>query len=515
MKTYVILVFFSVWMNLSIGKAQENPDFKSNITEENLKKHIEYLSAKDLGGRLFATPGEKNAANYIREQFRKCELVGNTAGVDSFFQNYSVCFDTLIYFYMENKNRRLVGLSDFFGWEWCFLPDSQNVNIVYAGFGLDRPDYSDYRNIDVKDKWVVVELNSPVDSNGHLMNNYDFDQPADFGEIEGKKETAKKNGALGVLFRMNSKQFQRDAPNNRSSYFNFYRGKDIGYFNRLHGNYPAMTVNQPALDSLMGISTERLNMTVISRLKQHNSASGIANCTAIFKIGRDYRFALSQNVIGIIKGKNQNKTLVISAHYDDVARSEDVFYPGANDNASGTAALIELANSFSKAAKSGFVPDQTIVFAAFSGEEGVLLGSEYYSKNQKLSSNNNTFNINLDCIGMIDSANRGKGKFTYVFGPDSTIKRFKPLLLSVAQSKSDSINLDFNQNPYGWGLPMYNFVDNASFTYNNVSALGFLSGLDYWHTPEDSPEKLNYSNVKGVTQFVFETIWRIAYYQPD
>jgi Zn-dependent M28 family amino/carboxypeptidase len=175
---------------------------------------------------------------------------------------------------------------------------------------------------------------------------------------------------------MNSEQFIGDIPYNRKVRNNYFRSKNVSFINRMTGKYPAMIVNQTALDSLMGINTEQLNKTILSKLKQHISASGFANTKVSFKLKTDQRIVNSQNVIGIIKGKNENKSLVISAHYDDLFLSDTLFYPGANDNASGTAAIIELANSFSNAAKSGIIPNQTIVFAAFSGEENGMFGSE-------------------------------------------------------------------------------------------------------------------------------------------
>jgi hypothetical protein len=101
-------------------------------------------------------------------------------------------FDTLISFYIKNENKKLTDLYDFFTWEWCFLRDTQQLELIYAGFGLDRPDYSDYKNIDVKGKWVVVELNSPVDSSGNLVADVDFEKPGNYYDIEPKKLTAQK-----------------------------------------------------------------------------------------------------------------------------------------------------------------------------------------------------------------------------------------------------------------------------------------------------------------------------------
>jgi hypothetical protein len=120
-------------------------------------------------------------------------------------------------------------------------------------------------------------------------------------------------------------------------------------------------------------------------------------------------------------------------------------------------------------------------------------------------------NINLDCIAMVDSVDKGKGNFTYVFGPDSIIGRYKHLFSKAAQMMSNPIYLDYNQNPFGWRMPMFNFSDNSSFIYNNVPAILLVSGLENLHSPADSPERLNYENMESITQFVFETVRELAY----
>jgi hypothetical protein len=273
------MILFPGFFNLC--KAQDFLRFKDSITENTLRKHIEILCDKESGGRKFATQGEKNAANYIRDEFIKSGLTGSAKEIDNYFQNYTLSYDTLISFNIENQNKELFYLSDFFTWEFCFLHDKAKVDIVYAGFGIDGENYSDYKNIDVKNKWVVVEINSPIDSSGKLMDFFDFKKPMDFSQIYLKKEVAQENGAIGIIFKINSEEYPELLSKNANKWF-VYRSKEIAAINRLIGTYPGIFAKQSAIDSLMSLNTKEFNERINSQLKlvfhlRLISSSGILN----------------------------------------------------------------------------------------------------------------------------------------------------------------------------------------------------------------------------------------------
>ncbi len=493
-----LMILFPGIFNLS--KAQDYLKFKDSITENNLRKHVEVLCNKGLGGRKFATQGETNAANYIRNQFVSSGLAGNVYGINNYFQNYSLCFDTLIGLNIENQNKRLSNLTDFFTMEFCFLKDTLNVDVIYAGFGLEREDYSDYKNIDVKNKWVVVELNSPIDSTGKLIDFFDFNKSGDPREINHKKEIAQKKGALGVIFKINTQKYPEFLGHCVSDWIR-YRSKDIALLNRLYSTYPGILAKQSAIDSLLGINTEEFNERINIQLKKHISTAGEKQTKISFKINKQQRCFRSQNVIGILKGKKETVGAIISAHYDAVKDNDTLFYPGANDNASGTSAVIQLADVFSKIVKSGYIPEKTIVFVAFSGEEEGLVGSEYFVKHNSLSIDSSTLNINLDCIGYIgflDSENQYKDNFSIIYATENEFSRLKLKLNNLALAEIPPLNIAFDQN--------YECSDNASFVYNGIHAINLLSGWGGMHSPKDIPETLNYHNMQSITRYAFDII---------
>ncbi|TFH38609.1 MAG: M28 family peptidase [Bacteroidia bacterium] len=490
-----IMILFLGFCNLS--KAQDFSGFKDSITINILQKHVETLCDKQKGGRKFATEGEKNAANYIRDQFIKFGLSSSTTGNDKFFQNYTLSFDTLISFSIENQKKTLSYLSDFFTWEFCFLKDTSRADIVYGGFGLDGEKYTDYKNIDVKNKWVVVEINSPFDSSGNLMDQFDFDNPIDYSQINLKKEIAQENGAIGVIFRINSERYPDFLASVTKNWYH-YRSKDKAAINRLIGIYPGIFASQNALDSLMGVNTEDFNERINSQLKDGFSLAGEIRNSVSFNINKQQRHFNSQNVVGIIKGKEETVGTIVTAHYDAVKYNDTLFYPGANDNASGTAAVIQLADIFSKIVRSGYIPEKSIAFVAFSGEEEDLIGSTYFIDHKPLLLDNNTININIDGIGLLDPTQQNKGSFTYILASDTEIARVKPGLLKLASHKEQPVSTIFLEDP--------NSSDHASFYYGGIHAICLMTGGALNHTPQDSQESINYQNFESVTRFIFDII---------
>lgn len=506
MKKSVITSRMLIFLMLcNVCKAQNFSTFKDSIRKEILQKHLEILCDEQKGGRKFATQGEKNAAYYIREQFIKSGLANRSDEIENYFQNYVLNYDTLINFNIQNKNNTLSYVSDFLTWHFCFLPDTSIEELIYAGFGLDGENYSDYKNIDVKNKWAVVEFNSPIDSSGNLMDYFDFNKPHDKSQINQKKEIAQKNGARGIIFKINSD----DYPAYRAtdiSIWKYYRSKDKLAENLMYGTFPAIFARHSAIDSLMGINTKKFNEQTNSILKKGLSVSGRGKATVSFKIDKQRRPFYSQNVIGILEGKKKIIGTIVSAHYDAVKLNDTLFYPGANDNASGTSAVIQLADVYSKIVKSGYIPKKSIAFIAFSGEEEGLVGSNYFIKHKPFLMDSTTININLDAIGVMDSE-RFEKRGLYISAPESVLNKIQEEFTQIASQETPPISLEFNQ--------YYQYSDNACFIYDGYPAMHLLSGWGPMHTPQDSPEIIDYNNFESVTRFVFDIILTYNHFETE
>ncbi len=491
-----IVLFFIIIATCNLLKAQNFSTFRDSIVKENLEKDIMFLCDSSLSGRKIASTGEKKVANYIREQFVKSGLTGKIGGNLNYYQEFTLTYDSLISFNIYNDNTSLDYISDFFTCEFCFLDDTSDVQLVYGGFGLERDDYSDYKNMDVKNKWVVVESNSPIDSTGKLLSNFDFNEPVNY-EMYDKKQIAQKYGARGIIFKIASQRYIPEVLSRIAGNPYIYGTKENAALNLEIGTFPKIIAKKEQIDLLMGVNTRNLETLINSKLRNKQSPAGVISTKVSFIIKKkDIKFN-SQNVIGIIKGKDEKVGIIISAHYDAVKGNDTLFYPGANDNASGTAAVLQLSNVFSKIVKAGYTPEKSIAFVLFSGEEEGIVGSTYFLNHIPFEIDNTTLDINMDCVGILDSKFKNGGVF--IHAPEDIINQYRNAFCEINSREKEPLDIDFNQ--------YYQYSDNLAFTNKGYQAM-FIStgGGEVSHSPKDKPELLNYDNFVNVTRLIFDFV---------
>ncbi|MFN8257220.1 MAG: M28 family peptidase [Bacteroidales bacterium] len=492
-----IVLFIIIIATCNLLKAQNFSAFRDSIIKENLEKDIMFLCDSSLSGRKIASTGEKKAANYIREQYVKSGLTGKIGGNLNYFQEFTLTYDSLLSFTIYNKKNRLNYISDFFTFEFCFLHDTSELQLVYGGFGLDRDDYSDYKNMDVKNKWVVVEMNSPIDSTGKLLSNFDFNKPVNLYEIDEKKQIAQKYGARGIIFKIPSQKYIPEVLSHVAGNPHIYGTKENAALNLEMGTFPKIIAKKEQIDLLMGVKTRHLDTLINSKLRNKQSPAGNISTKVSFTIKKKEIKFNSQNVIGIIKGKDEKVGIIISAHYDAVKNDDSLYYPGANDNASGTAAVLQLSKVFSDMKKAGYTPEKSIAFVLFSGEEEGIVGSTYFINHIPLAIDSATLDINFDCIGILDS--RFKNGGLSIAAPEDIINQYRNTFCEINSREKEPLDIDFNQ--------YYQYSDNLAFTNKGYQAM-FIStgGGEVSHSPKDRPELFNYDNYVNVTRLVFDFV---------
>jgi hypothetical protein len=494
MKRMILFFIFVKLCDLIV--AQSISSFRDNISKENLEKHVNFLCDPGLSGRKFSTAGERKVAGYLQEQFARSGLAGNFGNCANYCQDFALNYDSLLSFNIYNDRARMEYLSDFFSFEFCFLTDVSAVELVYAGFGLDREDYSDYKDLNVKNKWVAVEINSPVDSSGKLTDQFDFNSPVKLSEMDEKKQTAQKHGASGIIFKVNSRKYLPEVLSHVIPGRSTYGTKESVAFNLAYGTFPGIIAKSGKIDSLMGVNTTDFNARVNSMLRNKQSPAGIAGADVTFNLKTKKIKFSSQNVIGVIKGKNEKAGIIISAHYDAVKDNDSLFYPGANDNAAGTAAVLQLSEVFSKISEAGYVPERSIAFVLFSGEEEGIVGSTSFVKNIPFETDSSTVNINLDCVGILDTVNNKNGRAS-ISAPENIINRYKEIFKDLNAKEVQPLELNFDN--------FYQYSDNASFSYEGYQAMHISTGGgEYIHSPQDRAELINYWNLVNVTRLIFD-----------
>jgi len=222
----------------------------------------------------------------------------------------------------------------------------------------------------------------------------------------------------------------------------------------------------------------------------------------------------SENVIAYIKGSEKpDEVIIISAHLDHIgiSRNGDI-NNGADDDGSGTVAILEIAEAFRAAEKSGNGPKRTILFLHVTGEEIGLYGSRYYADEDPIFPLINTVaNLNIDMIGRVDPKHEESGKnYLYLIGSDKLSKELHNLSENI-NKKYFNLEFDYTYNEDDDPNRFYYRSDHYNFAKNNIPVIFYFNGThaDY-HRPSDTPDKINYAFLETRTKLIFHTAWELA-----
>jgi hypothetical protein len=464
-------------------------------------EHIKYLASDELEGRGDGMPGLEKAADYIGKSF---SASGLEAGADNgtFFQTFelvaglsvqpgnSVTFRT---------PQRSVPLQ--IGRDYDLLstsPDESSrseLPVVFAGYGISAAPigYDDYAGIDAAGKAVLIFTHEPQENDP--KSRFDGKTNTIYSTVERKAETARAHGAKAILLvddpvhQVQTAQFGRWMRDPEAEEYGipvFYLSRDR--VQQVLGTALTFTTVQHDIDA---------DLTPHSRALSGFTVSAVDHTA---KIRRPVR-----NVVGILRGSDpalRSEFVVMGAHYDHLGRSARFsmapnstgqIHHGADDNASGTSAIMEMAKAASEA-RSDF--RRSIVFISFAGEELGLLGSSYYVQHPVAPLEKTVAMINLDMIGRAGGRILVDGLANAPSIEDD---------LKVAQ-KSSGISLNALKGSPGAGAS-----DDASFSLRKIPAMNFFSGFhaDY-HRPSDTWEKIDARGGAAVADLALALARQIA-----
>ena len=220
----------------------------------------------------------------------------------------------------------------------------------------------------------------------------------------------------------------------------------------------------------------------------------------------------SENVLAYIKGSEKpDEVVVISAHLDHVGTTDTgEVYNGADDDGSGTVAILEIAEAFKKAVKEGNGPKRSILFLHVTAEEKGLLGSLYYTTNPVFPISKTVTNLNIDMIGRVDKMHELDPNYVYLIGSDKLSTELHEISEEV-NKKYTKINLDYTYNDDDDPNRFYYRSDHYNFAQYNVPIIFYFNGVhsDY-HKVTDTPDKINYEMLEKRARLVFHTAWEVA-----
>ena len=413
----------------------------------NLRTHIEYLSSDMLEGRRTGTNGEKLAMNYISTQFREIGL--QAKGKDGFFQSFDVHEGKLINdstFLFFNKNKLIQG-SDFF--PFPFSPNASISAIVFIALReSEHPWFVDLKEI------IEENKNNP---------HYDLED-----YIKNNAKRAAERGASAIIIYNSSETDDK------------------------------LVFNSKDKSELLSIPVVYVSKNIARKYLSDDDLS----LEVKMKVDIGEKIRTGNNVIGYIDN-GAATTVVLGAHFDHLGYGEDgnsmlrtgekLIHNGADDNASGTAAVIELARRLQKSN----VKKNNYLFIAFSGEELGLFGSKYFTENPTIDFGSIGYMINLDMIGRLNDSSK-----TVTIGGYGTSPEWGKVFSTFKQKKN---SLAFKYDSSGTGPS-----DHTSFYRKDIPVLFYFTGLhaDY-HKPTDDFEKINYTGSLLIVNQIYELVHKL------
>ena len=381
------------------------PSPRTAFPEADYRRHIEVISSDAFEGRAPGTEGEKKTVEYIEQQFR---AAGLSPGVDGRYRQavplvriQPQADTTMRIASAGGKSLDLPVPDEVVAWTRRPVPVSgiDGAGIVFAGYGIVAPEYGwdDYAGLDVRGKLVLVLVNDPGYATGDpkLFNGRTMTY---YGRWTYKFEEAVRHGAAGllVIHETGAAAYPWDVPRNGATKPQFdlevadYQAKRLALEGWIKEDAAARVLAAAGLD--------------YAALKEAAAHSGFkpraTDLTATMSVRNEVKHIDSYNVVGTLPGRTRaGEAFVYMAHWDHLGRNpnakpgEDAIFNGAQDNATGVAALIELARAFAATKPR---PERSLMFVAVTAEEYGLLGSEYFSLHPPIPPRDFVGGLNMD-----------------------------------------------------------------------------------------------------------------------
>jgi Zn-dependent M28 family amino/carboxypeptidase len=509
-KVFFVLTSLICLQLVSFAQLDIASQYGNFITRSNLKTYLTVIASDEMEGRETGTEGQRKAAAYIELQFKAIGLT-SPAGLKGYQQMYPLYQDSL-----KAANLSIGGKAATFGKDFM-IPLNANDNgkfkgkeLIFVGYGIDDPKYNDYQGLDVKGKVVVFFLGEPKKDGKYIISETNRGSEWNYPGLSKKVVAAAARGAIGALvINPRFESFSDGAVNS---------AKKTGvYYPRNNEN--VKQINFALLSHQFAKNIIGNNFDTLLKISKQADVMGKQWAEAK-KVRIDYQFDKfraiieASNVIGVLEGTDKKDEYVfLTGHYDHLGMHDGKIYNGADDDGSGTCAVIEMASAFAKAKAEGHGPRRTIVFMTVSGEEKGLWGSEYYSDHPVFPLDKTTVDLNTDMVGRVDTERKTGDSLNYIYviGHDK-LSSDLPVINEGANNKYTQLVLDYKFDDPNDKERIYFRSDHYNFARKGVPILFFYDGMlkaDY-HKPTDTVEKINFELYEKRVRLIFYTAWDIA-----
>jgi hypothetical protein len=473
------------------------------VTQAELKEYISVLASDRLAGRGLGHPGNKEAETYIVGALRDAKVAPAVANYLQPVEVYSPHLGRNAALAVADTERPLVDLHA--GADFLPQPESSDQSVagplifVQHGISAESLGHDDYANVDARGA-IVLALDGAPDTLLH-SSQLSTEDKADIAAIDRKTDDARAHGAIGLLV---IRSYVGDAeslfPANPS-----VRAASYSLYGPMHDTPLAIAV-----------ISERAVKPVREALEQRRTVTARLNPDVIAHP------IVMDNILGIVEGgRLPAEVVVVGAHLDHDGLDEaGRIYNGADDNASGTAAVIAMAAAFTRAAARGARPARSVVFALWNGEEKGELGAQYYVAHPQ-PPRRIVANINLDMVGrdedIPDPDDPRYHGFAKTRAADNTNVvhllgySYAPDLARDTEVANDTIRLTVKEDYDRDSQNLVRRSDNWPFIEHGIPAVFLTTGLhpDY-HTPTDDTDRIDFAKLERITELASRLVWLAA-----
>lgn len=465
--------------------------YGAEISAESLKGNLSILASDAMEGRDTGKRGQKMAAAFIRAHFEELGLAGPVNG--NYYQQFELYTTAPGETYVTVGNTRVANFTD------VVYNGSDNsggeitIPIVFVG----NASVADLEQVDVKnkavlmlakDEWLAGNAGIALvrQKGAKMVFVCNTETKDDYAELASQlKAQRKRTGELSLT------------------------PPDLNEDQR-----PGLFIVSPLLvDKFFGLSLDKLKKAA-SEVKG-KPLKKMKPAVITYKTSVAVKVVGTENVLGYLEGSDKkDELLVVTAHYDHVGIKSsgqgDLINNGADDDGSGTVAVLEMAKVFAEAKNNGNGPRRSILFMTVTGEEHGLLGSEYYSEHPVFPLANTVVDLNIDMVGRSDPQHKNSAPYMYVIGADKLSTELNMVSESVNKTYSNLI-FDYTYNDVNHPDRLYYRSDHWNFAKNNIPIIFYFDGIhEDYHKPSDEVEKINFELLKQRTQCIFYMAWEIA-----
>ena len=525
LRSILIIAACSVFTSL-ISYSQKSNTTVNQILSSDLESHVSFLASPLLKGRMNGDDGLEIASRYIASQVQLFGL--KPANGESYFQPYSIerksidIEKTIIRVLADNEEPVTIKVPVL---QW--LPDiatdfSIEEEVIFAGYGIksDKYNYNDFENLGTEGKILLVMNRAPLSEDGKTFL-FEGTTWSSFMNIQLKLTSLMSTKAKAILIVMDPKSgfasFEEQYPGiagQLKSVMNLKGSKPpmIG----LPGMTNTIFIHRAVADELLkgtGHTLEELQRSIDSSLRPHSFVIP-GKRLMIHEVSLIEEKTIS-NIAAYVEGSDpvlKDEVIIYSAHVDHVGETGGKVYPGADDNASGCAALLEIADAFSRMEKK---PLRSILFLWVSGEEIGLYGSKYYAEHPLFPLEKTVVNLNADMIGRIKGV-ADTADDNHMSGPSTvftiTCNQSRDLLTIAGEvDKKTPLGFDYSLSGRDNPLQLFSRSDHYNFVRKDIPVIFFTTGIhaDY-HSPDDVIERIDFNKMELVSRAMYETGLSVA-----